>query len=244
MDYLAESKLTMSNTFHTDKVSQKQLVFLLYTAIHALEDLDKAKKAMFYGRDFNIRHDDRCNQDIQVHRLHDDPQHGIDLLHGIIGVATEAGELLEALVESLANLKPLDHVNLGEEVGDLQWYEAAILRVIGSDFFEVQCTNIKKLRARFPNNFTEYDANHRNLGVEREILEQKGVEQNKKPVVRIKDWGVMGGVLVGTAIDHPKGPGGETDVRTSSIVSRYDRDGVSYIETRNTLYQLEGASSL
>lgn len=159
------------------------------------------------------------------------------LLHGIIGIATEAGEMLEALRQGVED-GVFDLTNVAEEVGDNQWYAAAILRALKTNFESIQRTNIAKLRARFPNKFTEFDANNRNLQAERQILEGKP----SKPVVRIKDWAIVypegRGILIGTVLDHPRAPGGgESEVRTP-IVSFDVEKGL--VETKNTIYQLVG----
>src|SRR5262249_14290914 len=94
------------------------------------------------------------------------------ILHGILGVMTESGELAEAIHNALSNSEAsLDVVNLSEEIGDLQWYEAMLARAIGTDFDTLQRQNIAKLKARFPDKFTESAANNRDLEKEREILE-------------------------------------------------------------------------
>lgn len=241
-NYIEEANVTMSDNFHFEKVSQELFVDVLDSAIEALNDLDQIKKALFYGRDMNesltFAEQGVRNNDIQIHGLHPDPQAGIRLLHGIIGIATEAGEMLEALRQGIEG-GVFDLTNVAEEVGDNQWYAAAILRALKTNFESVQRTNIAKLRARFPNKFTEFDANNRNLHAERQILEGKP----SKPVVRIKDWAIVGPegreILVGTALDYPRAPGGgESEVRTTTIVSRDVEKGL--VETKNTVYQLVG----
>lgn len=241
-NYIEEANVTMSDNFHFEKVSQELFVDVLDSAIEALNDLDQIKKALFYGRDMNesltFAEQGVRNNDIQIHGLHPDPQAGMRLLHGIIGIATEAGEMLEALRQGIEG-GVFDLTNVAEEVGDNQWYAAAILRALKTNFESVQRTNIAKLRARFPNKFTEFDANNRNLHAERQILEGKP----SKPVVRIKDWAIVGPegreILVGTALDHTRAPGGgESEVRTTTIVSRDVEKGL--VETKNTVYQLVG----
>ena len=96
----------------------------------------------------------------------------IRLLHAGIGLATESGEFLDALKKSIFYGKELDRVNLKEEIGDLLWYCAIALDELDGDFESVMATNIAKLKARFPNKFTEEDAENRNLDKEREILEK------------------------------------------------------------------------
>ena len=93
------------------------------------------------------------------------------LLHAGIGLATESGEFLDALKKHIFYGKELDTVNLGEEVGDLFWYCAIIADELEIHFDEVMNRNIAKLKARYGEKFTEAAAQHRNLKVERDILE-------------------------------------------------------------------------
>lgn len=95
----------------------------------------------------------------------------VDLLHAGIGLATESGEFLDALKKTIYYGKVLDEVNLAEELGDLLWYIALALRALDTDFDEQMQINIDKLKARFPDKFTEYRAENRNLEAERKILE-------------------------------------------------------------------------
>jgi NTP pyrophosphatase (non-canonical NTP hydrolase) len=95
----------------------------------------------------------------------------IRLFHAGIGMATEAGEVLEQLESHIFQDKPLDKFNLAEEVGDSFWYSAIISRLVGQSFGQIMFRNITKLRARFPLKFTTENALNRNLGTEREILE-------------------------------------------------------------------------
>lgn len=94
------------------------------------------------------------------------------LLHAGIGLATESGEFLDALKKHVFYGKELDTVNLGEEMGDIFWYCAIIADELGLDFAKVMDTNIAKLKARYGEKFTEQAAQERDLGTEREILEQ------------------------------------------------------------------------
>jgi NTP pyrophosphatase (non-canonical NTP hydrolase) len=172
-DYLAESALTASGKFYTDNVHGDSLARVLNDCISALQNLDKIKKGFFYGKDFTL--DEKYTRDLEASGVsYPDP----DFVHGILGIATEAGELLEALEKTLFHDAELDVTNVMEEVSDCQWYEAMLARKAGMTFDEIQRMNIKKLRARFGDKFTEYDAIHRNLDAERVILEE-GVAQSK-----------------------------------------------------------------
>jgi NTP pyrophosphatase (non-canonical NTP hydrolase) len=95
------------------------------------------------------------------------------LLHGLMGVATESGELMDPLKRELIYGKGLDEVNVMEECGDLLWYIALALDAAGYTMEEAMERNISKLRARFPNRFTEEDALNRDLDAERRTLEDK-----------------------------------------------------------------------
>lgn len=99
-----------------------------------------------------------------------------DLLHGAIGIATEAGEMLDAVKRSLFYGAELDRTNLIEELGDLEWYMAVIRDAVGVTQEEVQRINIDKLRARYPEKFTQQHAFERNLDRERSVLEGSAPE--------------------------------------------------------------------
>ena len=95
------------------------------------------------------------------------------LLHGMIGLCTETGELQDAIKKNLIYGKHLDVTNIVEEVGDVTWYLAIILSACGSSFEEAFAKNIAKLKARFPDKFTEELALNRDLDAERAALEGK-----------------------------------------------------------------------
>ena len=95
----------------------------------------------------------------------------VDLQHAGMGLVTESAEFVDMLKKHLYYGKPLDEVNLKEEISDLLWYSALALRALGSDFESVMQTNIAKLKARYPDKFTEEKAITRDLETERKILE-------------------------------------------------------------------------
>ena len=95
-----------------------------------------------------------------------------DLLHAAMGLTTESGEFMDAIKKHLFYGKPLDKVNLKEEIGDVLWYCALALHSLDSSFEEVMATNIAKLKARYPDKFEESQALNRDLDKERSILEK------------------------------------------------------------------------
>ena len=95
------------------------------------------------------------------------------LLHAGIGLATESGEFLDALKKSIFYGKTLDTVNLKEELGDVLWYMAIALDALGTDFETEMEKNIKKLKARYGEKFSQESAEYRDLKKERALLEGK-----------------------------------------------------------------------
>ncbi len=97
----------------------------------------------------------------------------IRLLHGGIGLATEAGEFLDALKKHIYYGKDLDRINLAEELGDLFWYCAIIADELDVPFAKIMEKNISKLKARYGEKFSEEKADNRDLKTERKILENQ-----------------------------------------------------------------------
>jgi len=104
--------------------------------------------------------------------LKDNLREGLsDELHMVIGISTEAGELLDAYKKHFAYGKNLDVVNVGEEIADIMWYISNLCRIKGIDLEEMMERNINKLKARYPDKFSQEKALNRNLDIERDILE-------------------------------------------------------------------------
>jgi NTP pyrophosphatase (non-canonical NTP hydrolase) len=98
----------------------------------------------------------------------------LDNLHYLIGMMTEIGELIDPFKKNMAYEKPIDYVNIQEEVGDLMWYLANFCRINNFDLEKIMQNNIDKLRARYPEKFTSENAINRDLNKERKILEELG----------------------------------------------------------------------
>lgn len=96
----------------------------------------------------------------------------IRLLHGAIGISTEANEILDMVKKHVYYGKPLDKVNTVEEIGDVLWYCALLLRLLEFDFETTASINIAKLKERFPEKFNEVKAIARNIGNERVLMEK------------------------------------------------------------------------
>lgn len=95
------------------------------------------------------------------------------ILHGVIGCGTEAGELLGVVKKTLFYGKELDKVNIIEELGDLSWYMSQLIDELGSSWEKVWDLNIKKLKKRYPHQFTNKDAANRDLEGERKVFAKR-----------------------------------------------------------------------
>jgi NTP pyrophosphatase (non-canonical NTP hydrolase) len=93
------------------------------------------------------------------------------LIHGLLGMCTETGEAQDMAKKGIIYGRPIDLVNILEEAGDKLWYIAVALDAAGFTMQEAMERNIAKLRKRFPEKFTEEQANVRDLNAERKALE-------------------------------------------------------------------------
>jgi NTP pyrophosphatase (non-canonical NTP hydrolase) len=93
------------------------------------------------------------------------------LIHATLGMASEVGELADALKKHIIYGKELDEINVLEENGDLSWYQAIGLSAIKRGMSEALERNIAKLRARYGDKFDADKALNRDLAAERKALE-------------------------------------------------------------------------
>jgi NTP pyrophosphatase (non-canonical NTP hydrolase) len=94
------------------------------------------------------------------------------LTHAGLGLCTEAAELADAVKKHIFYGKPLDKVNLVEEIGDILWYSAIVLDACQSSLEDAMDRNIGKLRKRYPQGiFSASKAIHRDVEAERVVLE-------------------------------------------------------------------------
>lgn len=94
------------------------------------------------------------------------------LEHAMYGLVTESGEFTDAIKRAKIYGKPLDKVNAKEEIGDILWYVSLALADLGVSYEEVFEVNIAKLKARFPDKYSDEKALNRDLVTERKILEK------------------------------------------------------------------------
>ena len=176
-----------------EKIQANQdFVQSIITSIIALSlVLDQIKKNVFYNKKINeisISTNLHCAQGLigqlidniitqEVHPMEQKTDLCVDtrLFHAIVGIATESSELLETLK---FDGTPIDTVNLLEEFGDLNWYQAIGINASNGTFSGVLETNIAKLKSRYGDKFSSEAAINRNVVTERAILEGQQIEQS------------------------------------------------------------------
>lgn len=97
-----------------------------------------------------------------------------DVMHAALGVATEGGEVLDVVKKALFYGRPIDLLNLDEEMGDLLWYVHLYCIHRGKSLADLLEMNERKLRARFGHKWSQQSAENRNLSNEREAMEGEG----------------------------------------------------------------------
>lgn len=135
--------------------------------------LDNLKRYIYYGKGMIEDETDNILLLKNSHHILDDDI--IRLLHCSLGLATETGELMEALKNHIFDGFPLDGPNIREELGDICWYVGIGGDTIQTSLTEILSTNIKKLSHRYPEKFTEHHAINRDLDGERAIIESNDV---------------------------------------------------------------------
>jgi NTP pyrophosphatase (non-canonical NTP hydrolase) len=169
-EYIWLTARTASKSFHADRVNSAALAIDINRSIADLERLDAYKKALFYGKPMpSGYYSDEASKFTPACAPAD-----ADFMHGVLGIATEAGELLELLRRwrwPLSSDPALDRrTAIKEELGDLFWYIAMLCRWAQLDFETVMRSNIEKLKARYPDGFTETRALNRNVEAEQLAL--------------------------------------------------------------------------
>lgn len=165
-DYVVVAERLTPDNFVLLDETLSQIIAISRTA-------DVVKKKLFYGKEI-VGLVPRAPIHIPDGEILDrtKQQDVLVLLHCLLGIASEINEALVPVLSHILYDKPIDYVNLKEESGDACWYLAHMIdRVFHTTLTEVLQTNINKLAKRYPQKFTDFHANHRDLAGEREILE-------------------------------------------------------------------------
>lgn len=161
---LALRTLCPDGNIDLKRVDSDLFMKILLDFIKASKALDVLKKVTVYRKEMlGMASDNGFDPAAVV-----DPQ----IYHAILGIATEGGELVEALSKTLFEGAILDRLNLKEELGDLEWFEALLRHRLKLSPGEVRAANIAKLEARYAKKtFDEKAALNRDHDAERKALQ-------------------------------------------------------------------------
>lgn len=85
----------------------------------------------------------------------------VNLIHAILGISGEAGELLDIIKKHVIHNKPLDLEHVKEELGDLEFYLEQLRQALSLSRTDTLQHNIKKLPKRYPVGYTDSHAQER-----------------------------------------------------------------------------------
>jgi NTP pyrophosphatase (non-canonical NTP hydrolase) len=95
-----------------------------------------------------------------------------DMMHALLLIHSEGGEIADAVKKHVAYGRELDIVHVKEEIGDLMWGINLLIDTLGLDWDDVLNSNIAKLEKRYPNlKFNQDHALNRDKDAERAALE-------------------------------------------------------------------------
>ena len=78
-----------------------------------------------------------------------------------LGLVGEAGEVADLVKKGIYHQHGLDRDKLIKEIGDVQWYVAALCSTLGVTLEHVMARNIEKLQARYPEGYSPAASRHR-----------------------------------------------------------------------------------
>jgi NTP pyrophosphatase (non-canonical NTP hydrolase) len=106
----------------------------------------------------NLFEETMINEEFTHHvsRLFIKPEDHMGLMvHASMGIAGEAGEVVDAIKKAWIYGKELDRENILEECGDLMFYITALLTETGYTLEEAMQANMAKLAKRYPQGYTD-----------------------------------------------------------------------------------------
>lgn len=82
------------------------------------------------------------------------------IYHAVFGLASEAGEVA-GIFQKKYQGHPVDKEHIKKEMGDCLWMIAELATALDIEYEDIMKTNIDKLKARFPEGFSEERSLHR-----------------------------------------------------------------------------------
>lgn len=125
--------------------------------LNAVARLDRWKSRLFYNKDKIVVENAICTTIHENWSLGNIPNPQV--IHAILGIATEGGELVEDLVK-LANPIGVGESgpivdNIKRETGDVDWYQELLARAMRYSTDDAREINIARLAKRYPERFSE-----------------------------------------------------------------------------------------
>ena len=78
-----------------------------------------------------------------------------------LGLTGESGEVAEMIKKTYYHGHPLDREAISQELGDVLWYVAVMADGLGLSLEQIAAQNINKLKARYPEGFSEARSRNR-----------------------------------------------------------------------------------
>jgi len=167
-DFQKQGRRTWTTDPHPALSRGEELVRDLTKADQVLDGrLDEHKRALFYGDDNARVLRGAGGEDYILGELDEETW---DMLHAVLGLGTEGGEVMESFRAVLAEGEEPDEENLKEELGDILYYAARLADALDTSLLEIMQANNRKLRERFPEEFTQEDALERDTEAEKEAM--------------------------------------------------------------------------
>ena len=182
--------LRTESTLENPKTVPVMLEAGLNLASNISEVLDAFKKNTYYGKEFEYQKIDTILDNIimnaastrlmmrQFSQMAEEPKNQMiaevstfmnpRVLHALLGIFTESGELLNNVGKKDDEI---DLVNIKEELGDIEYYNALLCDALNIDIEHCYTAVIAKLKSRYPEKFTTGAAIDRDVDAERKILE-------------------------------------------------------------------------
>lgn len=83
------------------------------------------------------------------------------MISSALGAAGEAGEIANKVKKVFYHGHPLNQGEIADEIGDVLWYLDDLARALGTSLERIAFMNIEKLKARYPEGFTEQASRER-----------------------------------------------------------------------------------
>lgn len=183
-EYCVGANRTASSSFYGNHYKYAMAMKMLSYFVSYGRKLDEMKKALYYGKNLEETYEGHyaAAGGVTLDTEKEWPKNiDVDLLHSVLGIATESVELVENLINIMTvlyddpdSVEQIDVINILEEFGDLLWYMHLPFTKLDMepDLNNILRTNLLKLAQRYPEKFTEDLAVNRDLEAERDILEQ------------------------------------------------------------------------